>query len=387
MSNVRLQIILSGFLLGMLWNVSATSSNSGLTMKALSEPSLGVMKSEIKNIQYQIINHSDKEYKLSMKPLKGVMQETGLKSFCDKDKPLKAGESCILSLLVNAHEATGLHNEGPLLCENEWDWDDQEASASGVCVKPKPEERLNVYPLQKDIASLSVMLKKPLASGTDNSFGRCFSSFAGCTLVLFQNTDSYGILEVTNTSTVTAYGIKATGLPPGVTFSEMDSSCGVVAPGKKCTLLFYPGAVRNLGTTVAIQGTNTVLTSITMQVLGVGDTLDGNQLFQLPRSQNNYTFYAALPSDTLGSPSGWNPSDCTGTTQMPAITQLQRLYQASSCNGGPIGNFFCPGSYWSATENAADALAINFTSGTQQSVPQGDMLYTRCVQRYELVPV
>ena len=347
-----------------------------LTLEPLTEPVLEMAADDVREIQYQLVNHGAQPHTLKMKPMNGVSQERTKAEHCDSEIHLEPGASCLLNLVVDINQAVPLEQKGPMLCDE-----------NGVCVQPESQARLSAHYVPTDMATLSVEIKNHAPNKKGLLRGHCFSSYASqCTLVLFQSTDTNGDLVVTNTSGATARFVQAYNLPAGVT--QDASGCTFLAPGASCDLQFFPGTIKNVaGTAVTIRGTNTPTSTITMQVLGIGDLYAGGPLFQLPTSSNT-NFYTSSLADA-GTGINWAAADglCTGFNDLPAPAQLTTLFQASNCNGGPISGFTCATSYWGTSINATNANAINFTTGVRSSVNQANLLSARCIQKYQLVPV
>lgn len=348
-----------------------------LTLEPLTEPVLEMAAGDVREIQYQLVNHGAQSHTLKMKHMNGVSQERTKTEHCDDEIHLKPGASCLLNLVVDINQAAPLEQKGPMLCDE-----------NGICVQPESQARLSAHYVPTDMATLSVEIKNSAPNKNKSKLrGHCFSSYANqCTLVLFQSTDTNGDLVVTNTSGAPARFVQAYNLPAGV--SQDSSGCTYIAPGASCDLQFFPGSTKNVaGTTVEIRGTNTPSSFITMQVLGIGDLYAGGPLFQLPTSSNT-NFYTSSLADA-GAGINWAAADalCAGFNDLPAAAQLTTLFQASNCNGGPISGFTCATSYWGTEVNATNANAINFTTGVRSSFNKANLFSARCIQRYQLVPV
>lgn len=351
-----------------------------LTLEPLTEPVLEMAAGDLREIQYQLVNHDTQSHTLKMKPMNGVSQERTKAEHCSDEIYLEPGASCLLNLVVDINQAAPLENKGPMLCDD--------TGNDKICVQPESQARLSAHYAPTDMATLSVEIKNSAPNKKKGQLrGHCFSSYANqCTLVLFQSTDTYGHLEVVNTSGVPARFVQAYGLPAGVT--QDASNCTSLAAGARCYLQFFPGTIKNVaGATVEIRGTNTPSSFVTMQILGIGDLYAGGPLFQLPTSSNE-NFYTSSLADA-GTGINWAAADalCTGFSDLPAPAQLTTLFQASTCNGGPIGGFTCATSYWGTEVNATNANAISFTTGVRSSVNKATLFSARCIQRYQLVPV
>ncbi|MDR3441818.1 MAG: hypothetical protein P4L65_02255 [Legionella sp.] len=350
-----------------------------LTLEPLTDPVLEMAAGDLREIQYQLVNHGTQSHTLKMKPVNGVSQKQTKAEDCSDEIHLEPGASCLLNLVVDINQAAPLEQKGPMLCD--------ENNADKVCVQPESQARLSAHYVSTDLATLSVEIKKHAPNKKGLLRGHCFASYASqCTLVLFQSTDTNGDLVVTNTSGTPARFVQAYNLPVGVT--QDASGCTYLAPGASCDLQFFPGTIRNVaGTAVTIRGTNTPTSTITMQVLGIGDLYAGGPLFQLPTSSNT-NFYTSSLADA-GTGINWAAADalCTGFNDLPAPAQLTTLFQASNCNGGPIGGFTCATSYWGTAVNATNANAISFTTGVRSSVNKATLFSARCIQGYQLVPV
>lgn len=390
MSNIRLKHFILAVLVCAAFSAFSGSKQPVLTLTPLTNPLLEVPVGEMREVQYKLINHSDKSYTLNMKPIKNIVQQTDNRTFCQNPMLLKPGKSCLLSLYVDGRQIESLEKEGPLLCENAWNWFDEEALSSGVCVQPKPEHRLSIHSVPAATVTLSIAVKNGYATAEKKenlASKNCFASLTECTLVLFQGTDTQGRLVITNTSNIIARSIQASGLPAGVT--QDASNCISLSPGQSCTLQFTPGNIKNSGVSIAVSGTNTATSYVTMQVLGIGDMYAGGQLFQLPTSANSYHYFIAASADASASPQNLNTTStlCTNAGYiLPQLPQLLLLYDASNCNSGPIGGFNCivePSYiYWSNTDGGVGKSCLNFSNETQLSQPISANASGRCVKEF-----
>jgi hypothetical protein len=261
-----------------------------------------------------------------------------------------------------------------------------------LCIEPQTNEQITLRELPTDKASISVKINLPVKTSEsgkmDSNFGRCFSSFATCTLILFQDSTSKAELEVTNTSgTVPIKNLKAYNLPIGV--GQDSSNCVFVAPGATCRLFFTAGSIKNSGTQVSIYGNNTPTSYVTVQVLGIGDFYNGQQLFQLP-SIDDPNFYTAVATDSPEQEWQVSVNSCTADSYLPTPQQLQQLFYASNCNTGPITGFTCsPISfyypyYWSSVNNMGTVDVIDFSTGTADAIDSYEYAYARCINGYVL---
>ena len=394
MYKIGLKYALSASLAGMVFSAYAITIPPELTLTALTEPSLAIPKGEVGSIQYKLMNHSDKAHHLTMKAIPGVRQLVANKDSCGEgDINLAPGKTCILSLQVSANETIGLNKTGPLLCEDLENGAGQEALASTQCIEPNIQERISVREIPADKGSISVKVKLPQKKSkvgfVDEHFKRCFSSFAGCTLTMFQDSDVIGDLAITNTSsTVVIRNLQANedDLPAGVIQDYSD--CEYLAPGDTCDLIFYPGSSTTLGTSVGISGSNTGTSYVTFEVLGIGDPYNGaNLLIQLP-TEADLNYYTVSPGEVSSMPTTWAVADaaCTGNDELPAIEQVVEMYDASNCNLGLINGFSCADLYWSSTSNSPGFVEIiNFTDGSQASFSVAGAGLARCVQAYVIV--
>lgn len=367
---------LSGVILFCCITINAFAEHyTDFSMEPLTDPALVVALGEYGEISYKLVNHSVQMRSLKMKPMPGVIQESLRPEHCKDNIQLNPGASCILKLVINPAQISDL-KESPILCD---------IHKLNNCVQPKPDARMSLRVVKDSRSTLSVEIKQPQDLNS-STIGHCFASNSLCTLVLFQSTDTNGDLIITNTSSVPARFVKAYGLPAGV--SQDASGCTYLAPGTSCDLRFFPGAIRNAGTSVTVRGTNTPASVITMQVLGIGDIYAGNPLFELP-TLSDLNFFTASSSDATGDVI-WPVANatCVGNSQLPEPAQLESLYQASNCNLGPIGGFNCSDYYWGVSIDATNAYARLFNSGGfVSSAAKANTYLTRCTQGYVLLPI
>jgi hypothetical protein len=384
MSQSRLKCTLLAILATLVFDAFADIQHV-LRLNALTDPALAIPENGVGFMQYQLTNLGKKTYHLTMQPIPGVLQEVTSDS-CGEAITLAPQQSCILNLQISPEQTMGLSKIKPQVCIER---------NSDQCIEPQTGEHITIQELPTGKASISAKINLPQEkskSGIDSNLGRCFSSFDTCTLTLFQGSDVTGVLEITNTSPVSIQNLMAYGLPEGV--SQNASGCTLLAPGATCNLIFTAGTTKNSGTTVSIYGSNTPKSFITVQVLGVGDTYNGQQLFQLP-STSNTNFYTAAASDSSSNLDSWAfATNACINSSLPTIQQLQQLFNASNCNAGPIGGFTCsiltptfPPYYWSSdlvgTSNFV--FVIDFSTGIQTSIEDDDLGYGRCIKGYSLV--
>jgi len=364
-----------------------------LTLVPLSDPLLEVSSGEVREVQYMLMNRSDKEHILSMKPMKGVIQQTGKSGFCENHMHMKPGQSCLLALATDGENAINLDRAGPLLCENAWNWYDEDALATEVCVQPAPQERLSIQVVPQGMASLSVAITNPrpqaIGKLSDLVGRKCFPSFATCPLILFQGTGTVGHLEIRNTSTtITIFNLQASNLPPGVT--PDGSACVVLAPGATCLFEFLPGNSKSQGTVITVSGLHARPIQVQVDVLGIGDPFGGGFLFVLPTAANNYDITVAATADASTTPITWNVADTTcnalgSNWSLPTIGELRRLYQNSSCVvDGVIGSFTCGSVYWSSDASTFNAQGLNFSTGVSAFRAKDNPARARCIGSYLL---
>jgi hypothetical protein len=396
LNNLRLRALVAMVLLSITFHAYSQLEKLKLTLSPLSNPSIHVAVNEVGSIYYELVNHSKETHTLSMRLIEGVVQETDGKKFCKNPITLKPGKSCVLSLKVTGKQAIGLEMKGPKLCELE-----HPGLSDETCIQPTKQERISIVEPSQDEATLSVMIKKPFYNQEGQQIAkRCYASprrSAGptgqCTLVLFQNTDTWGAITVTNTSNTTANFVQAYGVPSDI---YQDATTCVHLKGKgTCTIWFYPSNNKHSQLSLMIRGANTgkSIYYVSIEELGVGDTYDrtstglGGILFQLPSSGNNYTFYTVLPTDESPSPHTWPDAYnlCPGNYSiLPPAPQLVQLYKSSNCQGGPISNFNCSGVYWGDQVNSTMASSLNFATGILQKQPQTNLALGRCVIPYTL---
>lgn len=392
MSQSKLKCALSAMLALLVFNACADTPQT-LRLIALTEPALAIPKNGVGIMRYNLTNQGKKTAHLTMQPMAGVIQEVTSDS-CDEIMTLSPNQSCILNLRVYPEQTLGLRTISPQICVEPSDSNE----SSAVCVGPQAHEQISIRALPADKGSISVKIKLPHEHSksrlNETNWGRCFASFASCTLTLFQGSDVTGVLKITNTSSVSITNLMAYNLPSGVT--QNASACALLAPGATCNLVFTAGNIHNLGTTVSVYGANTPISLITVQVLGIGDSYNGQQLFQLP-SIADPNFYTAAASDS--SPLlnfSWaqaNTACVNSNSSLPAIQQLQNLYNASNCNAGPIGGFNCslilsffPPYYWSSDDSIPNFVpVIDFSTGGQTTIQDDDLGFGRCIKGYSLV--
>jgi hypothetical protein len=390
MQKLGLKCVLSTALLFMGFSAIAALDKTGLKLTPLTNPSLQAHLGEMREVQYLVVNQGDKAHTFLMQPISGVTQELGKSSYCKSQITLEPGKSCTLSLLVDVSEAVGLKNAGPVLC----DLSASPQTDSSLCTQPQKEERLSVSELAVNQESLSLMIRKPI-SLSDHRPGKsqlrhCFAPV--CDMTLFEGSDADGELHVTATALTT---ITATGAPSDVLVFY--SNCSPYVPGgSDCIISFdSTAAAAQSATIVTISGSNTPEYTINLEVLGIGDSYNGNSLFQLPSSGNSYVFYS-IDSTTTGSNS-WAVFDnyCVvlrGGLALPTLAQLQTVYNNSNCTGGPIPNFTCLGAATSTRNWSSDSTspgtheAINFNGGGQVQIFDAPLNISegRCVQGYQL---
>lgn len=387
----RLKCTIAAIFATMVFDAFAETQQT-LSLSALTEPVLAIPKNDVGYMRYKLTNHGKEIYHLTMQPIPGIVQESGDGS-CVESIVLKPNHSCILYLRVSAEETMGYNKLIPQVCVDT-------NTDQSLCIEPQANEQITLRELPTDKASISVKINLPLKTSEsgvmDSNFGRCFSSFATCTLILFQDSSSKAELEVTNTSsTVPIKNLKAYNLPTGV--SQDASNCVLVAPGANCRLVFTAGSSRNSGTEVSIYGDNTPTSSVTVQVLGIGDLYNEQQLFQLP-SIGNPNFYTAVATDSPAQEWQNAVNSCTAGSYLPTPQQLQDLFYASNCNPtnplpeppGPITGFTCdPLSfyypyYWSSVENMGTVDVIDFSTGTADAIDSYEYAYARCINGYVL---
>lgn len=376
------KIGVSALLFGLAFDAAATVPQPELTLTPLNEQHLAMPKGEVGTVQYLLANQGSKAYSLVMKPMAGIAQQLDQQGYCQDTIYLEPGQSCTLSLLINANETIGGKKQGPVLCEDARDWDNNKQQ-NGLCVQPKEEEQISVRELSSGQASFSVQIKRPLKLKHGQALEglkRCFASAASCTLVMFQGSDVIGHLRITNNSTTTTiYNLQAYNLP--ATIGQDASDCAIIPPRGTCDLVFTAGNTRYANVPVAVYGNNTPTLSVTLQVLGIGDPFNGNPLYQLPTNAN-LNYYTSAQADSPLNNRANAEAACTGDSELPSLNGLSRLYSASNCNGGPIGGFSCinPSYYWSTSTTRV----INFANGTQTTIFP-DTNHSRCVEGYVLV--
>lgn len=397
MSQSLLKYLLSVLLVVLVFNSFAQTKQEPLSLTALTDPVLAIAKNGIGLMRYKLTNHSNKTYHVTMKSIPGIIQESSDEHACEPGLiSLKPQQSCQLNLqvipnrLLQPNKIPNANPISPQLCEEPIN----SHQSSPVCIEPQPQEQIKIRTLTAEQAAISVKVELPLPQEAKGliaeSLGRCFSSFDLCTLTLFQSSGVTGNLVITNTSsTVTILNLMAYNLPSGVT--QDASGCTSIAPGATCTLLFTPGDITNLGATISIYGSNTPISYVTVQVLGVGDLYNGAQLFQLPSTTSPTVYTAAASDNFAGQPSIWTDAinACTNHSTIPTLQQLQQLYSASNCNNGPISGFTCMAAnttfYWSSDTVNNLVQVIDFADGSPEALPPDFPSYSRCVTGYNLV--
>lgn len=405
---------LNHIVIAMLASVSLTSYAASkqpeLTLAPLSNPVLEIPLGEEAEIKYRLTNHSHKPYALSMKPIKGITQQYDKPGTCNGQIPLESGQSCELDLLVNAQLATGIDKTGPLLCEHAWNWQDEKAIASGVCVQPEEGSRLSVRSIPAGSASFTVKIKTPQrVSRKNNNVKIKESSFFAPSfnqppLALFVNSGLDALVEVRNNSSNIAYNLffdGASSILPGDAFyleqfsevpeqpGEFVANCGLILPGKSCSFVFREGSIPDLDGLLFFDSPNTTnFIGVDAAQYDIGYTYDVGPIYKLPNvdQEPNINVEVAYPSDqppgamTLAQAQ----ASCAAGDSLPlTFEELQQLYAASACSPTspstyaiPISGFTCSADYW-----ADDGSAVNFATGAE-TFPA--MARARCTSQYTI---
>ncbi len=311
-------------------NAYSSVAEPEVTLKANSSPKITISENGEGTVQYILTNTGTKSHHLSVRPIQGLVQETGKTTFCDEDIHLLSGKSCTLSFVVKGSELTPIRDLGPILCEAGWQWSDEAGFAAGKCIQPIEDDRLNIN-LAIISEPFSMVLKTTDTLTGQNTFHRCAAG--GCTVTLFQGTQISRSLLITNTSSVVVNNVQAIGLPKDVTQNVDD--CKQLKPNKTCHLIFTSGATRTIGKEVIIKGKNTPGVTITMSVDGIGDAYGGGKVACLSADLQSQ-LVAANPD--ASNPITWGgfsrPIGHNAQSPVNGIGNTQAIVDALGNNGG-----------------------------------------------------
>lgn len=247
-------------------------------------------------------------------------------------------------------------------------------------------------------------------------------SVSGSPLTLFANGPS-GALTITNTSSDTATNIVSnfTGTALDGNVTETGNTCTNLAAGNSCTLTYTPGNTGVAQTSFAIAGsnTNTLVASMTVSTLAVGDSYAGGIVFVLPSGSTPGIIVSTVEDfrqwDLVGTSTGAtsNTDGAANTDTIVALYGTGTNYAAGYCAGYSVvdgsvtyGDWYLPAidelgvlmgvsdseglavysssPYWSSTEvDATDARYRSYGAGAQVAQRVSN-LFIRCARPFTL---
>lgn len=361
-------------LIGLSLNAFSSINPSHLNFQPITDPVVNIPINENGAVKYLLTNNGNKAYHLQLSPSQGLIQETGKSKQCGSDIYLLPGKSCVLSFVVDGSEAISIAKQGPVLCEKGWQWSEEAGFDAKACVQPKLDERISVNFVSSSQVTLSIKVNAAESTSHNNYMKQCFASMAGCVITLIQNGSTQKSISLTNTSQVTGKNIQAYGLPTGVT--QDASACTSLKPSKSCTIYFKAGNTRTLSKSVTIKGSNTASSSITMQVLGVGDSYSGGIIACLGGGLQNLIMASSDNSTSIewGTPDirtfGNSATDGQANTTKivnvlgnnfgkPYGAQLCNNYEVDSAGNSPCTTGTCYSNWFMPANVQIDCLYAN----------------------------
>lgn len=125
---------------------------------------------------------------------------------------------------------------------------------------------LNFAASNNSVEDAKLSIRIGSSSGVISCHNTFYNTLANCLVTLDAMLENTGYVEITNTSRVTAYNIKAT-LPSNWSDVINTSVCSSVGPRQVCRLEFRPGSMLHPITTIPVAGTNTNTVYFDMQVI------------------------------------------------------------------------------------------------------------------------
>lgn len=201
----------------------------------------------IATVSYTVTNNTQITRTLTVVPMNGITQAAG---GCTSPFTLAAGQSCLLTLLIDGATIADTINDGPQVCKTMGNGNNNPSPF--LCSQPAISDRLMISKLSGNTAIISV---NPTA------------------LNLVAGSGTPGNMMVTNISTLTLNLLQVTAqnivadLPTGFNDVTQDASaCTSLAPGASCQLIFTPGANPHATAAMPVMGSNTNQVNVNLTV-------------------------------------------------------------------------------------------------------------------------
>lgn len=217
-----------------LWSglmITAACAGTPLwTFEPLTTTSVPVPANGTAKVQYRVTNQSSRPHTLTMKPIRGIVQNIMGLRVCGNPFVLRGKDSCILSLQINGSQLSHPIVGGPVVCQQ---------GSTNQCYRPGAANILRITQTQPITDAVITVTGSPLTLTVNGSTGQ---------------------LTIINTSTqVSATNITSnfTGTILDGNVTETSNTCTNVRPGGICKLTYTPGNIMTPQTNFTIQGTNT----------------------------------------------------------------------------------------------------------------------------------
>lgn len=94
------------------------------------------------SVTYQVTNNRQETFKLTMRPIFGVRQETQTAGACANPFSLESGKSCLLILRLTANQLSMVTRGGPVICKTTLDY--VNVPDDSLCSQPDEKDALQV---------------------------------------------------------------------------------------------------------------------------------------------------------------------------------------------------------------------------------------------------